>query len=108
MLSFSRWKSLVGVADLAVKGRNMEELGAVKGTKLLVGRQKLRNIKSNFLASYLSLKILRRKLFIVTGPSLKTYVARLGIKIMKDSVASHHGTAMSQILKMPKICFFLW
>lgn len=55
MLTFNTWKSLAGVGDLAVKGRDMEEFGVVKGTKLLVGRQKTRN-KKNFLGFCPSLK----------------------------------------------------
>lgn len=56
MLSFNRWKSFTGVGDLAVKGRDIEEVAVVKGTKLLAGRQKTRNKKQNFLGSYPSLK----------------------------------------------------
>lgn len=55
MLTFNTWKSLAGVGDLAVKGRDMEEFGVVKGTKLLVRRQKTRN-KKNFLGFCPSLK----------------------------------------------------
>lgn len=55
MLTFNTWKSLAGVGDLAVKGRDMEEFGVVKGTKLLVRRQKTRN-KKNFLGLCPSLK----------------------------------------------------
>lgn len=50
MLTFNTWKSLAGVGDLAVKGRDMEEFGVVKGTKLLVGRQR-RGTKRIFLVS---------------------------------------------------------
>jgi len=56
VLSFNRWKSLAGVGCLAVKGRDMEELGVVEGTKLLAGRQKMRNKEQNFLCSCPSLK----------------------------------------------------
>lgn len=45
-------------------------------------------------------------MFTVTEPSLKICIARLGTQIMKDSVASHYRTAVSQILKSLKICFF--
>lgn len=47
--------------NLAVKGRDVEELGVVKGTKLLMARQKMRNKNQNFLSSFPSLKKLRRK-----------------------------------------------
>lgn len=106
MLTFNTWKSLAGVGDLAVKGRDMEEFGVVKGTKLLVRRQKTRN-KKNFLGLCPSLKKkkkTKRKLFVVTEPSLKIYGARLGTEIMKDSVASRYRTAVSQILRTLKIC----
>lgn len=47
--------------NLAVKGRDVEELGVVKGTKLLMARQKMRSKNQNFLSSFPSLKKLRRK-----------------------------------------------
>lgn len=36
------------------------------------------------------------------------YMSTLGIKVMKDSVAAHHRTAVSQILKSLKVCLFLF
>lgn len=42
--------------NLAVKGRDVEELGVVKGIKLLMATQKMRNEKQNFLSSFPSLK----------------------------------------------------
>lgn len=69
MLSFHQWKSLAGMRSLAVKGRDVEEFEAVKGTKLLMARKKMRSEKQNFLHSFPSLKKLRRKIYIVTEPS---------------------------------------
>lgn len=40
----------------AVKGRDMEELGVMKETELLVGRQKMRNKKQSFLTACPPLK----------------------------------------------------
>lgn len=48
-------------------------------------------------------------MYIVTEPSWKIHVATLGIEVVKDSVATHYRTAVSQILKSLKVwLFFLW
>lgn len=56
VLSFRRWKRRGGEEGLPLKGRDMEELGVVKGTKLLLAKQKTRNKKQNFFCSSPSLK----------------------------------------------------
>lgn len=61
-------------------------------------------------SSFLSLppKKFRRKIYIVTEPSWKIYMSTLGIKVMKEPVATHHRTTVSQILKSLKVCLFFF
>lgn len=59
---------MAGMRNLAVKVRDVKELGVAKGTKLLMARQKMRNKKQNFLSSCPCLKKIRRKMYIVTEP----------------------------------------
>lgn len=91
---------------LGCKGKRHGGIWSCEGNK--ASSEKAKDEEQKEFSWFLSLtekkKKPKRKLFIVTEPSLKIYGARLGTEIMKDSVASRYRTAVSQILRTLKIC----